>query len=97
MTYRPGMDRRTAAFLRMEPGHPRVICDGDGCGAVKEGITSRGLPPAWLLDRRAPPGWKLTRTEHPDGRIERVDVCPRCKPQRGNLRNPRRPRSTTPA
>lgn len=81
VTYRPGMDARTAAFLRQQPGEPRIICDGPGCGARRTIYTTRGSPAQWFRKQQAPPGWKLTRTEHPDGTVQRVDLCPRCKPQ----------------
>jgi hypothetical protein len=79
VTYRFGMDARTAALLRMEPGEPRVICDGEGCGLARPVNRTRGLPPAWFVKHKAPPGWSLQRTELPDGSITRVDLCPRCK------------------
>lgn len=79
MTYRPGMDARTAAFLRQQPGDPRIICDGPGCGLVRAINRTTALPPAWFLDGKAPPGWKLKRTRIEDGTVERVDLCPKCK------------------
>jgi hypothetical protein len=83
MSYRAGMDVRTARFLRQEPGEPRIVCDG--CGLVRNITTGSKAPPAWFLDGKAPPGWRRSR---PDGLLGglRQDWCPTCKnKQEGTL------------
>ncbi len=73
MSYRCGIGPGLAA-LGMEPGEPRVTCDG--CG-LRTGVTkASGMPYAWFLNRKGPPGWKSTRTA--DGATSH-DLCPRCK------------------
>lgn len=72
MSYRPGMDVRTAHVLGMEAGDPRIICDG--CGLVNRVSRPHGVPFAWFMNGKAPPGWRLLR----NGDVRR-DFCPRCK------------------
>lgn len=76
MSYRSGLGPQLAATMGVEPGGPRITCDG--CGLVRR-IPDDRLPPAWFLDNRAAPGWKLVRTEDGDGGVTRQDLCPRCK------------------
>lgn len=72
MSYRPGIGPSLATFLEVEPGGPRITCDG--CGLVMN-IRENGPPPAWLLDGKPAKGWSLVKSA--DG--SRDDRCPRCK------------------
>lgn len=59
-------------MLGVEPGGPRVTCDG--CGLVLR-VREDRLPPKWLLDGKAPPGWLLACGS--DG--ARTDYCKKCR------------------
>lgn len=72
MSYRCGIEASLASIMGVEPGGPRVTCDG--CGARVMVRTDR-LPPMWLLDNKAPPGWKMTK----DADGKRTDLCKTCK------------------
>jgi hypothetical protein len=81
VTYRCGIDTRTATVLGLEPDRPRIICDQ--CG-IKHGVENvRGLLAGWFMNNRAPPGWTLRIWS--DGK--RQDFCGRClpKPKRSKL------------
>lgn len=67
-----------ARSLGMEPGGPRVICDG--CGLVLN-VRDDRPPPAWFLDGKPPKGWATTKRE--DG--TRDDRCPRCRTRSSKL------------
>lgn len=71
MSYQSGVGPGLAKMFGMEPGGPRITCDG--CKAVLA-IRDDRLLPRWFMDGKAAPGWKLTRTEE-----ARTDLCPRCK------------------
>jgi hypothetical protein len=84
MSYRcgigPGMEK-----LGLEPGPPRVTCDG--CGKQLPAVTKTGGPPMWLLNGKAPKGWLLIRHEEPKtGAILREDYCPACRQEKGKGR-----------
>lgn len=79
MSYRCGIGVSLAAAMGVDPGPPRVKCDG--CGVVLS-IRDDRLPPKWLLDGKAAPGWTLTR--HDDG--TRDDRCPNCRVPRATKR-----------
>jgi hypothetical protein len=72
MSYRCGIYEPLASIMGVEPGPPRITCDG--CGVVLK-IGERRLPPAWFLDGKAPPRWRTEK--HDDG--TRSDWCPACK------------------
>lgn len=76
MTYRAGIGAQVAALLGVEPGPPRIICDG--CGAVRLLTDRNGFgPPSWFLDRKAPPGWQQSG----EG-TEQKHMCKACKVKR---------------
>lgn len=72
MSYRAGIGPALANRLGVEPGGPRITCDG--CGLVLN-IREDRPPPSWFLNGRAAPGWKLVKQA--DG--SRTDLCPRCR------------------
>jgi hypothetical protein len=82
MSYHAGVGGHLAAMLRVEPGDPRVVCDG--CGLVRSVTSPYGIPYRWFLDRyldgKPVPGWFGERTEGPDG-VKHLDLCPECKPK----------------
>jgi len=78
MTYRPATGDALAASLGVPASDaPTVTCDG--CDLVLRAVTTRGGMPAWLRANRAPPGWSMERGEDDEGRVLRVDLCPRCR------------------
>lgn len=72
MSYRCRIDNPLASIMGVEPGGPRITCDG--CG-VRFNIRTDRIPPKWFLDNKAPPKWRTAKLE--DG--TRNDWCPRCK------------------
>lgn len=73
MSYRCGVYEPLASMLGVEPGPPRVTCDGCGERIV---IRENRMPPRWLLDGKPPPGWRTRKNN--DG--TRTDWCKACKP-----------------
>lgn len=74
MSYRCGVFEPLASMMGVDPGGPRLTCDGPDCTArviVREGRR----PPKWLLDGRAPKGWRNSKSA--DG--TRYDWCPECR------------------
>ncbi len=71
MSYRAGCDARMAAAMGIQPGGPRILCDGPGCDAVRH---IPEWPPQWFIAGKSPPLW------HKASRQPRRDLCPKCKP-----------------
>jgi len=76
MTYRAGISPTLALTMGWDACEPHIVCDG--CGAVRGIGTKTSWVAQWFLNNRPAPGWSLERTEHEDGRVTRVDLCPRC-------------------
>lgn len=79
MSYRAGVGPQLAVMLGVEPGGPRVKCDG--CGAVVH-VRDDRPPPNWLLDGKPPKGWSSKKNE--DG--TRHDLCGQCRPTQKRVR-----------
>lgn len=75
MSYRCGIWEPLASAMGVEPGGPRVTCDGCGLRVV---VRDDRMPPAWLLDGKPVPGWTMTKDD--DGK--RTDLCKTCRPPR---------------
>lgn len=71
MSYKAGVGPGLAKMFGVEPGGPRITCDG--CGVVLA-ISEARLPPKWFMDGKPAPGWRMVRSED-----ARTDLCPRCK------------------
>ena len=71
MSYRCGIYEPLASVMGVEPGPPRITCDG--CG-IKHVLRENKLPPKWFLDGKAPPGWRMDKQ-----REVRRDYCRTCK------------------
>lgn len=75
MSYRAGIGEGLRA-LGLEPGPPRVMCDGAGCSALVVIEGRGGMPPRWFINGKGPPRWKTVRDAY-EGR--RLDFCPACR------------------
>lgn len=76
MSHRAGIGARAAALLGVEPGPPRIVCDG--CDTAKPLVDRNGFgPPSWFLDGRAPPGWQQSG----EG-TEQKHMCKACRGKR---------------
>lgn len=72
MSYRCGVWGELAKLLGVEPGGPRVTCDGCGARIV---VRDDRMPPKWLLDGKPPRGWATVKNA--DG--TRTDTCGNCR------------------
>jgi hypothetical protein len=81
MTYLCGIGAGMAA-IGIAQREPQIVCNK--CGLVRHIYGTNGFAPNWFLNRKPAPGWSLDRVEHEDGRVERTDLCPRCRPPRGS-------------
>lgn len=75
MTYRCGIGIGMDVLCGLEPGPPRITCDG--CGVRREVRTASGGMPAWLREGKAPRGWAC---DYDKENFTRKDWCPRCRP-----------------
>lgn len=69
MSYRAGIGQGIMGFGRET--QPRIVCDGEGCGASHPVETAVGAPARWFLARKGPPMW---RGDSAGG----IDYCPEC-------------------
>jgi len=82
VSYRAGISGTTAAFLRMEPTEPCIVCDG--CGLRRTVYSKRGDVARWFLARKPAPGWELVKQA--DTR-DCLDYCPECKARRKEVKS----------